>query len=272
MLKIFLLIFILFFLSSSKVWAIPVATISANPSSVSIEQEFNIEIELSSLEASASYYLKSLGGTDGFKVYTWSEKIADWLAWNASWANMPEASASFEGRAKTTIVSKFSNNPPLGLNPYKVRFRKVGATVNYDSAEIMIEVLPQSTPTPSPTPISEEEIFPTSTPTPKPATPTPKPTVKVINTPTLSQKANPTPMLKASSSATTNSGEILGQETTTLSSFYPYEKTEDLAKNQESTVSAKNRIWPKFFLFVGLAMIFSSAFFGWRKLCYTHFK
>jgi len=272
MIKKILLTFIFFFLSFSKTWAAPVATISAYPSSVIIDQEFNVEIELSSLEASASYYLKSLGGTDGFKVYTWSEKIADWSAWNASWTNMPETNASFEGKAKVNIVSKFSNNPPLGLNSYKIRLRKVGASTNYDFPEVLIEVLPSPTSTPIPTPTSEEEPVITSTPTLKPVTSTPQPTIKITATPTSSQKAGLTPTLKVTSLMTTTSGEILGQETATLSSFYPYDKSEDSDKNQESTPSAQNKIWPKIFLFVGLAMIFSSAFLGWRKLCYTQFK
>jgi hypothetical protein len=272
MLKKILLTSIFFFLSSSKVWAGPVVTISAYPSSVNIDQEFNVGIELSSLEASASYYLKSLGGPDGFKVYTWSEKIADWSAWNASWTNMPEANASFEGKAKVTIISKFSNNPPLGLNSYKIRLRKVGSSTNYDFSEVLIEVLPSPTSTPIPTPTLQEESVTTSTPTPKPVTSTPKPTIKINTTPTLIQKAGLTPTLKATNKTTTPSGEILGQETATLSSFYPYDKFEDSDENQESTPSAQNKFWPKIFLFVGLAMIFSSAFLGWRKLCYTQFK
>lgn len=271
MLKRIILVLLFFYLSSSKVWAAPVATISAYPSSVVIDQEFNVEVELSSLEASASYYLKSLGGSDGFKVYTWSEKIADWSAWNASWTNMPEANASFEGKAKVTIISKFSNNPPLGLNSYKIRLRKVGASTNYDFSEVLIEVLPSPTSTPIPTQTLQEEPIITSTPTLKPLTSTPKPTIKITTTPTSSQKASLTPTLATNKTATA-SGEILGQETATLSSFYPYDNFEDSDENQESTPSAQDKLWPKIFLFVGLAMIFSSAFLGWRKLCYTQFK
>ena len=100
--------------------------------------------------------------------------------------------------------------------------------------------------------------------------PTPTPVISFSPTPTMVLKTTLTLIPK--SKITTVSGEILGQNTATLSSFYPYEKLEDLKKNQESTSSAQNKFWPKIFLILGLAMIFSSAFIGWRKVCYTQFK
>jgi len=259
MAKKLLLFLIFFFLFPSPVLASPMATISAYPSSVVIDKEFNVGLELSSLEASASYYVKSIGGADGFKVYTWSEKIADWLAWNASWSNMPEINASFEGTGKIIIISKFSNNLPLGLNPYKIRIRKVGATTNYDFPEVLIEILPSPTEAPTSTPEPTNIPTPTFTPTPKP--PTSTPTTRIF-TPTPSQKTTPTPTLKTTNLMATDSGEILGEESASFSAFYPYEATDE-TKEKEATSEAKNMILPKIFLVGGLLLLFISASWLW---------
>ncbi len=264
MAKKLLLFSIFFFLFPHQVLASPMATISAYPSSVIIDKEFNVELELSSLEASASYYVKSIGGADGFKVYTWSEKIADWLAWNASWSNMPEINASFEGTAKTIIISKFSNNLPLGLSSYKIRIRKVGTTTNYDFPEVLIEIL--FPPTEAPTSTLEPTNTPTPTLTPAPKPPTSNPTTKIF-TPTPSQKTTPTPTLKTTNLMATDSGEILGEEVASFSAFYPYEATEE-AKESGATPSAKNKILPKIFLVSGLLLLFASACWLWYNFKY----
>ena len=105
------------------------------------------------------------------------------------------------------------------------------------------------TPTLTLTPEPTETPMPTLTPTPRPFTPTP--TVR-ISTPT------PKPTTKVASS----SGEVLGEEVATLSAFYPYEATNG-AEEKETTISAKSKLWPKFFLGVGLLLVFASAFWGW---------
>jgi hypothetical protein len=112
---------------------------------------------------------------------------------------------------------------------------------------------PTATPEPTNTPA------PTSTATPRPSTPIP------------SQKATPTPTLKITSLVATDSGEVLGEEVATLSAFYPYQAS-DGAERDETTLSSRNKIFPKIFLVVGLLLVFASAFWGWYRVWYTQSK
>jgi len=104
--------------------------------------------------------------------------------------------------------------------------------------------------------VSPVMIFLDSTSTPTP-TPTPTPTLRQTIIPSLTPKAT----IKTAS----KSGEVLGEEEATLSAFYPYEATEG-AKENETTSSAKNKLWPKIFLVVGLLFVFAGAFWGWYNL------
>jgi len=92
--------------------------------------------------------------------------------------------------------------------------------------------------------------------------PTLTPTVLIKPTPTPSQKISPTPTPKKSNQTATDSGEVLGEEVSTISAFYPYEATSESEKN-EATPSAKNKIIPKIFLIGGLLLLFASAFWLW---------
>ncbi len=109
----------------------------------------------------------------------------------------------------------------------------------------------------SPVMIFSESI---STPTPSVSpTPTPKATVTPSLTP------------KVISKTASDSGEVLGEEVATLSAFYPYQAS-DGAEENEASLSAKNRIFPKVFLVSGLLIIFVSAFWAWYRLWYTQSK
>ena len=92
---------------------------------------------------------------------------------------------------------------------------------------------------------------------------TPTPTSSPTSTP--KQTVTPSLTPKPTSKTASESGEVLGEEVATLSAFYPYEATEGAGENK-ATSSAKNKLWPKVFLVVGLLLVFASAFWGWYNL------
>ena len=107
----------------------------------------------------------------------------------------------------------------------------------------------QPTPIPTPTPEPTEEPEPTETPEPT-NTSTPTPTKK------------PTPTLKPSPTSTP-AGEILGEEESATSAFYPLEATGEAETSQESTSSFKIRWLPKIFLGAGFLLLFGASFWVW---------
>jgi hypothetical protein len=153
-----------------------------------------------------------------------------------------------------------------GPGEYKLRLYKytISSSQNVSSSyvewesTITVDIPPPPTPTPSPTPTSTPQ--PTSTPK-LTNTPTSVPTLKIF-TPTPSQKISPTPTPKKSNQTATDSGEVLGEEVSTISAFYPYEATDEAEKN-EATPSARNKILPKIFLVSGLLLLFISACWVW---------
>lgn len=162
------LTFIFLSLFSPSALAAPAIEITSFPSSVVIEQSFEISVNLNNLETGAKYFLKAIGGADWYKIRTWSDKENSWLAWNASWEKMPELIAQ-EGENQFLLSVKFIAETPLGNNPLKARIRKEATSTNYDSETVNIEVLSSSPPTPTPTPTNTPT--PTSSPTFSPPPP-----------------------------------------------------------------------------------------------------
>ena len=101
--------------------------------------------------------------------------------------------------------------------------------------------------------------------------PTSTPTVLIKPTPAPTQKISPTPTPKKSNQTATDSGEVLGEEVSTISAFYPYEATSESEKS-EATPSVRNKILPKIFLVGGLLLLFVSASWVWYNFKYTSRK
>ena len=97
--------------------------------------------------------------------------------------------------------------------------------------------------------------------------PTPTPTTK-LTTPTPTLKITVTPTPKSTLKIATDSGEILGEETASFSSFYPYEATDEMKEN-ETTPAAKSKLLPKIFLLGGLLLLFTAASWLWYTFKYT---
>lgn len=144
-----------------------------------------------------------------------------------------------------------------------VRFATQTQNASNNTAEE--DPCPVPTPTPTPTPTSEPTNIPTPTPSPtlKPPTSTPTPKLPVsTSTPTPKQTATPSLTPKPTSKTASESGEVLGGETATFSSFYSYEATEGAEENEDIS-SVKNKLWPKIFLICGLLILFASALWLW---------
>ena len=106
-----------------------------------------------------------------------------------------------------------------------------------------------------------EEVQPTPTSEPEDTPePTDTPTSTPIPTPTPTKK--PTPTLKPSPTSTP-AGEILGEEESATSAFYPLEATGEAETSQESTSSFKIRWLPKIFLGAGFLLLFGAALWVW---------
>ncbi|HUW24011.1 MAG TPA: hypothetical protein VMW04_00105 [Patescibacteria group bacterium] len=250
--SIFLLVLCSLFFFPSRALAEPNAAIVSCPNTATITQPFQVEIELSNLEAGGKYFVKSVGGKDWYDVKTWSEANSVWLSWNSSWEQMPSVNASAEGTANLSLTSMFVEGTPVGNNLYKIRIRKDDSGTTYDSSSKTISVLEAPTPTPTATP--EPTAIPTSppptaTPTPKPPTATSKPSMV---TPTVKPTAT-------SSSFPTDSAEgaILGESQSLGLTGTPEEES---AKKE----SKPSKFLPVIFIFSGLAFIGGSFYLYWR--------
>lgn len=152
---------------------------------------------------------------------------------------------------------------PTNAHSAKVRLVLTTKNSGVSASAYFDDILFQESVAPTPTPTLEPTDMPTPTSTPTPRPPTPTPTPKQTVVPSLTPK----PTFKTAS----ESGEVLGEKEATLSAFYPYEATEGAEEN-EATSSAKNKLWPKIFLVVGLLLVFVSAFWLWYRVWYTQSK
>lgn len=177
-----LFLFLLLLLFPKSVFATPLISISSFPSSVIIGEEFDVVFDTSSLDPSAQYYMKALGGISFLEVDTWN---SSWFQQNATWTSMPIFSSNSEGSASVTIKIRFNPSTVDGSKELKIRIRKVGDSTNYDSPTVNLSVI-AVTSTPTPTESITVTETPTATPTPtstQTPTPTPAKSVYKINKP-----------------------------------------------------------------------------------------
>lgn len=193
-LGVFAALFLLF-VFPRETFAIEIS-IDSVPTSIMAGNEFSVSFTGTSLTSNSSYFVKAMGGDSFYDVQTKNESTSAWLAWNASWTDMPSFNSNTEGTMSATIKAQFKSDISAGDKQFKIRIKRSDSSTTYDSSTVSISV---STPTPTPT------RNPTSTPTPAPTNPpTPAPTALPTPLPTKSPTPRPT---------ATPTPQILGSET-----------------------------------------------------------
>jgi len=237
--------------------------IVGNPKELPVGEELKVKVSFSGVSGEKQYYLflafrKPESGAYNFGFT--QNNDGDWIKYGDSFDNFYKIEikeSSWSGILK--VRSDYEAKGFKDEGEYQIR---AGRYVSSDNAswtenQDLRIVLKAPTLTPTPTLILTPTPEPINNPTPTPKPPTSTPTPKQTVTPSLTPK----PTSKTAS----ESGEVLGEEVATLSAFYPYEATEGAGEN-EATSSAKNKLWPKVFLVVGLLLVFASAFWGWYNL------
>ena len=215
--------------------------------------EFDVSFTVSSFEPNILYYSRAIGGEELQEVYTWSSKTSDFLAWNGSWASMPEFTTNNEGSASATIKAKFKRELAEGPKQFSIRVRKANVTPNYDSdAGVIIVTTPPPTSSPTPTP--------TSTPTP---TPTPTATSTSTTTKTPAPTKTQTPTTKKTTTpiaeATHNEETVLGLRNVLITDS----PTPTLIAGEEKK---KFPIGAAVLIVLGMALVGGSGFVLFKKM------
>ncbi len=114
------------------------------PSTVHIEDPFEVEVRVQNFDSDSSYYVKVLAAENEkfYHARTLSKDETKWLAWNASWSDFPYLETDNSGDAELKVQAKIKEESLPGEFRIKIRLRKVPDGVNIDSEEKQIMVEP----------------------------------------------------------------------------------------------------------------------------------
>ena len=178
---------LVFFLFPKNVYATISISATNVPTSVNLDQEFTVDINLACTGCGISYLRGVFFNPESSTSYSGftQNNSGDWINLSGSPSSYFKIdSGSFSGQMKF----KFDSIKPAGNYFFKVgRYTPSGSSFSQNSENISITVIdpsptPSSTPTQSPTESPAATVTPTSTPTPT-ASPTPAKSTYKINKP-----------------------------------------------------------------------------------------
>lgn len=193
---IFFLVFLIFFISPQKIFAVSVDVINI-PNTIS-SASFSVNVSVYGAKAGKNYLRVDLFKEETFNYFGETFNENEWYFGSTGTSYFPIDIISSTSTASAVVQAQIgepSKTDYLGPGAYKLRIRRYTSASSYsasDSYNVTIDI-----PTPSPT--NAPTASPTKTPTPSP-TPTPKPiptktaTSKPTITPTIKPKESDQPM------------------------------------------------------------------------------
>jgi len=113
------------------------------PEKISLEEEFDLSVEIA-MSASSTYYIKARAGNtlSGMRnALTHNSSKKTWLSDTSAWSKFPTFSTDENGLWAGIVNVKIKESTTLGGSLILIRIRKVGTTKNLDSEVKTIEIV-----------------------------------------------------------------------------------------------------------------------------------